>query len=70
MHAEAVLEVLNYVGIVAFAVSGALKAGEKNMGAKHVFSWKGVENTLKAAGFSLQKRYLAYTPYYIAIWGR
>jgi len=40
------------------------------MGAKHVFSWKGVENTLKAAGFSLQKRYLAYTPYYIAIWGR
>ncbi|ABO09100.1 trimeric intracellular cation channel family protein [Pyrobaculum calidifontis] len=31
MHAEAVLEVLNYVGIVAFAVSGALKAGEKNM---------------------------------------
>jgi len=40
------------------------------MGAKHVFSWKGVENTLKAAGFSLQKRYLAYMPYYIAIWGR
>jgi len=41
-----------------------------SMGAKHVFSWKGVENTLKAASFSLQKRYLAYTPYYIAIWGR
>lgn len=25
------MEVLNYVGIVAFAVSGALKAGEKDM---------------------------------------
>jgi len=31
MYAEAVVEVLNYIGIVAFAVSGALKAGEKNM---------------------------------------
>jgi len=40
------------------------------MGAKHVFSWKGVENILKAAGYSLQKRYLAYMPYYIAIWRR
>lgn len=31
MQAELIVEVLNYVGIVAFAVSGALKAGEKNM---------------------------------------
>ncbi|ACB40417.1 trimeric intracellular cation channel family protein [Pyrobaculum neutrophilum] len=31
MYAEVIVEVLNYVGIVAFAVSGALKAGEKNM---------------------------------------
>jgi uncharacterized membrane protein YeiH len=31
MHAELIVEVLNYVGIVAFAVSGALKAGEKDM---------------------------------------
>jgi uncharacterized membrane protein YeiH len=31
MHAELMVEVLNYVGIVAFAVSGALKAGEKDM---------------------------------------
>jgi len=38
------------------------------MGAKHVYSWKGVESTLKAAGFSLEKRYLAHMPYYIAVW--
>jgi uncharacterized membrane protein YeiH len=31
MYAQLVVEVLNYVGIVAFAVSGALKAGEKDM---------------------------------------
>jgi len=31
MYAELIVEVLNYVGIVAFAVSGALKAGEKDM---------------------------------------
>lgn len=31
MWAEALLELLNYVGIAAFAVSGALKAGEKGM---------------------------------------
>jgi len=48
-------------GLLAMAVSMELK---------HVFSWKGVETTLKAAGFSLQKRYLAYTPYYTAIWER
>jgi len=39
------------------------------MGAKNVYSWKGVESTLKAAGFSLEKRYLAHMPYYIAVWG-
>ncbi|MEZ0318881.1 MAG: hypothetical protein ABWK05_02670 [Pyrobaculum sp.] len=38
------------------------------MGAKHVFSWKGVEQILKAAGFELERRYLRYMPYYIAIW--
>ncbi|MCU7786615.1 trimeric intracellular cation channel family protein [Pyrobaculum sp. 3827-6] len=31
MRAEDVVELLNYVGIVAFALSGALKAGEKDM---------------------------------------
>ncbi|MCI4465065.1 MAG: trimeric intracellular cation channel family protein [Thermoproteus sp.] len=31
MIADLALDVLNYVGIVAFAVSGALKAGEKGM---------------------------------------
>ena len=31
MQAEIVVEILNYVGIVAFALSGALKAGEKDM---------------------------------------
>lgn len=31
MYAELIVEILNYVGIVAFAVSGALKAGEKDM---------------------------------------
>lgn len=31
MQTEYIVEVLNYVGIVAFAISGALKAGEKNM---------------------------------------
>ncbi|ABL87811.1 family 577 protein [Pyrobaculum islandicum DSM 4184] len=38
------------------------------MGAKHVFSWKGVEHILKAAGYGLSRRYLRYMPYYIAIW--
>ncbi|MEZ0248774.1 MAG: trimeric intracellular cation channel family protein [Thermoproteus sp.] len=31
MIANLIIEALNYVGIVAFAVSGALKAGEKDM---------------------------------------
>ncbi|MGC9131578.1 MAG: trimeric intracellular cation channel family protein, partial [Pyrobaculum sp.] len=31
MRAEDFVELLNYVGIVAFALSGALKAGEKDM---------------------------------------
>lgn len=31
MIADAIIEVLNYIGIIAFAVSGALKAGEKGM---------------------------------------
>jgi len=31
MQTEAIVEVLNYIGIIAFAVSGALKAGEKDM---------------------------------------
>ncbi|RFA93887.1 trimeric intracellular cation channel family protein [Pyrobaculum aerophilum] len=31
MSAEIVIETLNYVGIIAFAISGALKAGEKGM---------------------------------------
>lgn len=31
MIADVIIEALNYVGIVAFAVSGALKAGEKDM---------------------------------------
>jgi uncharacterized membrane protein YeiH len=31
MYAQLVVEVLNYIGIIAFAVSGALKAGEKDM---------------------------------------
>ncbi|AFA38686.1 putative membrane protein [Pyrobaculum oguniense TE7] len=31
MQADVVVEILNYVGIVAFALSGALKAGEKDM---------------------------------------
>ncbi|MEM0484098.1 MAG: hypothetical protein QW434_05310 [Pyrobaculum sp.] len=38
------------------------------MGAKHVFSWRGVEQILKAAGYDLEKRYLRYMPYYIAVW--
>lgn len=38
------------------------------MGAKHVFSWKGVEQILKAAGYELERRYMRYMPYYIAIW--
>lgn len=31
MQTEFIVEALNYLGIVTFAVSGALKAGEKNM---------------------------------------
>ncbi|MEM0484091.1 MAG: trimeric intracellular cation channel family protein [Pyrobaculum sp.] len=31
MYAEIIVEILNYVGIIAFAISGALKAGEKDM---------------------------------------
>ncbi|MBP1448452.1 MAG: TRIC cation channel family protein, partial [Thermoproteus sp.] len=31
MIADLAVEALNYVGIVAFAISGALKAGEKDM---------------------------------------
>ncbi|AET32042.1 hypothetical protein [Pyrobaculum ferrireducens] len=38
------------------------------MGAKHVLSWRGVEQILRAAGYKLVKRYLRYTPYYIAVW--
>jgi hypothetical protein len=41
-----------------------------SFGAKHVFSWKGVEQMLKSAGYKLSKRYLRYMPYYIAIWER
>jgi hypothetical protein len=36
--------------------------------AKHVFSWKGVEQMLKSAGYELSKRYLRYMPYYTAVW--
>jgi len=39
-----------------------------SFGAKHVFSWKGVEQMLKSAGYKLSKRYLRYMPYYIAVW--
>ncbi|MFN7106114.1 MAG: hypothetical protein ACK4M3_05980, partial [Pyrobaculum sp.] len=38
------------------------------MGAKHAFSWKGVEQIAKAAGLEVERRYLKFTPYYIAIW--
>ncbi len=38
------------------------------MGAKHVFSWKGVEQILNAAGYALERRFLRYMPYYIAVW--
>jgi len=37
------------------------------MGTKNVYSWRGVEGALKAAGFSLEKRYLAHMPHYIAV---
>jgi len=37
-------------------------------GAKHVFRWKGVEQILRSAGYQLSRRYLRYTPYYIAVW--
>ena len=40
------------------------------MGAKHVFSWKGVEKMLIASGYELERRYLLYLPYYIAIWNK
>jgi hypothetical protein len=46
-------------GLVAMAAS---------FGAKHVFSWKGVEQILRSAGYQLSKRYLRYMPYYIAEW--
>ena len=39
-----------------------------SFGAKHVFSWRGVEQMLKSAGYELSKRYLRYMPYYIAVW--
>jgi hypothetical protein len=39
-----------------------------SFGAKHVFSWKGVEQMLKSAGYELSKRYLRYMPYYTAVW--
>jgi len=39
-----------------------------SFGAKHVFSWKGVEQMLKSAGYELTKRHLRYTPYYTAVW--
>ncbi|ACB40406.1 hypothetical protein [Pyrobaculum neutrophilum] len=38
------------------------------LGAKHVLSWRGVEQTLKAAGFRLERRYLRYFPIYVAVW--
>jgi hypothetical protein len=37
-------------------------------GAKHVFSWRGVEQILRSAGYQLSRRYLRYMPYYIAVW--
>ncbi|MEM1902090.1 MAG: hypothetical protein QXK71_00315 [Pyrobaculum sp.] len=46
-------------GLVAMVVA---------MGAKHTFSWRGVENILKASGYIRRKRFLRYMPYYIAIW--
>jgi hypothetical protein len=46
-------------GLVAMVVS---------FGAKHVFSWKGVEQVLKSAGYKLSKLYIRYMPYYIAVW--
>ena len=39
-----------------------------SFGAKHVFSWRGVEQILRSAGYQLSKRYLRYMPYYIAVW--
>jgi len=39
-----------------------------SFGAKHVFSWKGVEQILRSAGYQLSRRYLRYMPYYIAVW--
>lgn len=38
------------------------------MGSKHVLSWQGVERVLKAAGYSLLRRYVRCTPYYAAVW--
>jgi len=38
------------------------------IGAKNVFSWKGVEGILRGARFKLEKRYLTHMPYYIAVW--
>jgi hypothetical protein len=37
-------------------------------GAKHVFSWRGVEQILRSAGYQLSRRYLRYMPYYMAVW--
>jgi hypothetical protein len=45
-----------------------LIAIEASFGAKHVFSWKGVEQILRSAGYQLSRRYLRYMPYYIAVW--
>lgn len=39
-----------------------------SFGAKHVFKWRDVEATLRAAGYELRKRYVRYTPFYIAVW--
>ncbi|MEZ0248877.1 MAG: methyltransferase domain-containing protein [Thermoproteus sp.] len=46
-------------GLLAMVVS---------FGAKRIFKWKEVESLLEAAGFELEKRFVKYTPYYIAIW--
>jgi SAM-dependent methyltransferase len=46
-------------GLLAIVVS---------FGAKHVFKWKDVEAVLRAAGYKFERRYVRYTPYYIAVW--
>jgi len=38
------------------------------MGAKHIFTWKNIENLLKSIYFKKIKTYIKYIPYYISIW--